>query len=138
MPNSSVPASGSIASCFANIVIISYKQIFYGKNDTRTIQSGNRTAATHLTRLYGPYSPVGGGEYGGCGCKLLSKLYLCTTEYSLAHHYLKAVFVVNCFQNCIFVLPNTAKPPHRYATTRCKLLSKLYLCSTEYSCYAAG
>ena len=44
-----------------------------------------------------------------CCCKLLSKLYLCSTEYSLGTAKPDWVEVVNCFQNCIFVLPNTAK-----------------------------
>ena len=42
LPNPNVPASGPIASCIANIMIFSYKQIFYGKNDSRALLHGNR------------------------------------------------------------------------------------------------
>ena len=67
------------------------------------------------------------------GCKLLSKLYLCSTEYSDEAPTLYCARVVNCFQNCIFVLPNTATSKRPRWKRSCKLLSKLYLCSTEYS-----
>ena len=66
-------------------------------------------------------------------CKLLSKLYLCSTEYSVSCYHFNLFFVVNCFQNCIFVLPNTANKRNHNRVVCCKLLSKLYLCSTEYS-----
>ena len=41
-------------------------------------------------------------------CKLLSKLYLCHTEYSRGEMKTYLDKVVNCFQNCIFVILNTA------------------------------
>ena len=42
------------------------------------------------------------------GCDLLSKLYLCVVKHSLCNLYLILFCVVICFQNCIFVLWNTA------------------------------
>lgn len=42
------------------------------------------------------------------GSRGLSLLYLCSTEYSNKIQLNKLSQVVNCFQNCTFVLPNTA------------------------------
>ena len=76
---------------------------------------------------------AGDGETTYIGCKLLSKLYLCHTEYSVLTFVSHHLFVVNCFQNCIFVILNTALLVIFWPLVCCKLLSKLYLCHTEYS-----
>ena len=95
------------------------------------------------------------------GCVLLSKLYLCRRIYSIKSHFLEQIFVVYCFQNCIFVGEFTASPnfrdrqawlciafkivslqenlqqrsAFRLPPTCCVLLSKLYLCRRIYSCF---
>ena len=68
-------------------------------------------------------------------CKLLSKLYLWHIEYSICINGLITFDVVNCFQNCIFDISNTAPSHSDTNTPCCKLLSKLYLWHIEYSFY---
>ena len=66
----------------------------------------------------------------GMCCELLSKSYLCFTDYNcIIFRNLRAV-VVSCFQNRIFVLPDNLI----VAGGRCcELLSKSYLCFTDYN-----
>ena len=71
-------------------------------------------------------------------CKLLSKLYLCNTEYSDKAGDKVFKPVVNCFQNCIFVILNTVDSNIIKDYEGCKLLSKLYLCNTEYSSFSGS
>ena len=41
--------------------------------------------------------------------------------------------VVNCFQNCTFVILDTTRELTKREKAGCELLSKLYLCNTGYN-----
>ena len=66
-------------------------------------------------------------------CELLSKLYLCNTGYNYSIFISVLFVVVNCFQNCTFVILDTTNQDWHKSTNRCELLSKLYLCNTGYN-----
>ena len=63
----------------------------------------------------------------GCGCELLSNLYLRHIENNCARHPLADQQVVNCFRTCIFVILKTTKMSEVELPKSCELLSNLYL-----------
>ena len=62
------------------------------------------------------------------GCELLSNLYLCIGWHSKNYWDSNDIYVVNCFQICIFVSDDTALSRWCSWAESCELLSNLYLC----------
>ena len=66
-------------------------------------------------------------------CELLSVLYLWYTGHNHATFLKKFFFVVNCFQFCIFDIPDTTLNNFKTTVHSCELLSVLYLWYTGHN-----